>query len=285
MPALLTGRDVAADIKISPKGAPILERVLLVDANPSTARLLSDLLRNVSLCQVHLATTDARAMILARDLDPQMIFVEMAAAGIDGLDFTRRLRRSDFASRDCPVVMITAEATAAGILGARDAGVHEFLRRPFTMGDLQKRIDAVALRKRDWVEAVAYVGPDRRRFNSADYSGPRKRRTDQGTPEMQRIGQALKIIRSAVGAIESDPKQVFRALKVQADTLAAISMRNPKLQTLGAAANGLQIYLEDALKAGRLSRDQLERHAAAIMIASPEEARPDAASRDGARAA
>lgn len=284
MSVRLVGQDVAADIKISPKGAPILERVLLVDANPSTARLLSDLLRNISLCQVHLATTDARAMILARDLDPQIVFVEMAAAGIDGLDFTRRLRRSDFSSRDCPVIMITAEATAAGILGARDAGVHEFLRRPFTMGDLQKRIDAVTLRKRDWVEAVAYVGPDRRRFNSADYSGPRKRRTDQGTPETQRIGQALKIVRSAVGAIESDPKQVFRALKVQADTLAAISLRNPKLQALGAAANALQIYLEEALKAGRLSREQLERHAASLMIATPEEARPDA-SRDGAQAA
>ncbi len=285
MPDLLSGRDVAADIKISPKGAPILERVLLVDANPSTARLLSDLLRNVSLCQVHHAATDARAMILARDLDPQIIFVEMSASGVDGLDFTRRLRRSDFSSRECPVVMVTAEATAAGILAARDAGVHEFLRRPFTMGDLQKRIDAVALRKRDWVEAVAYVGPDRRRFNSADYSGPRKRRTDQGTPEIQRIGQALKIIRAAVAAIEKDPKQVFRALKAQADTLATISATSPKHQAMGVAANGLQIYLAEALKAGRLSREQLERHAAAIMIAAPADAQADAAPREGERAA
>nr|6SFT_A Chain A, Two-component receiver protein CleD [Caulobacter vibrioides NA1000] len=31
---------------------------------------------------------------------------------------------------------------------------------------------------REWVEAVAYVGPDRRRFNSADYKGPRKRKAD-----------------------------------------------------------------------------------------------------------
>jgi DNA-binding response OmpR family regulator len=235
---------------------------------------MADLLRNGGPVQVQHAVNDQRGFVIARDMDPQIIFVELSAAGVDGLDFTRRLRRSDFTCRDTPVVMITGNATAAGIMAARDAGVHEFLRRPFTMGDLQKRIDAVSLKKRDWVEAVANVGPDRRRFNSADYSGPLKRGSDDAEPELQRISQALKIVKSAIGAVENDPKQVFRALKVQADTLTAIAQFNAELAPLGAAAAAMQLYLGEALKAGRLAKDRVEFHGKAMIAAAPAQAQP-----------
>jgi CheY-like chemotaxis protein len=260
---------VASEIKISSKGVPQVERALVVDPVQANARLIADILRNSGPTQVQYAANDQRGLLLARDSDPQIIFIELSAAGVDGLDFTRRLRRSDFTCREVPVVMVTGAATAAGIMAARDAGVHEFLRRPFTMGDLQKRVDAVALRKRDWIEAVAYVGPDRRRFNSADYTGPRKRGSDKAAPEMQRINQALKIVRSAIGAVETDPKQVFRALKAQADTLAAISLSNPDLKALGAATAGMHRYLAEALKAGRLTREMVELHGQAMIAAGP----------------
>ena len=266
---------MASEIKITGKGSPIVERVLIIDPNAANTRLLADLLRNFSLCQTHWAQTDKRGLAMARDLDPQIIFAELKADGVDGVAFTKALRRSDYTTRDVPVVVITAEPTAQAIMAARDAGVHEFLRRPFNMGDLQKRIDAVSLKKRDWVEAVAYIGPDRRRFNSADYSGPRKRRSDEGTPEMQRIGQALKIVKSALAAIDRDPKQVYRALKAQADDLAAIAAANPAHAALGAAARGLQAYLLEAAKVGRLTRGPIEEHNAALLAASPAEARPE----------
>jgi DNA-binding response OmpR family regulator len=68
--------------------------------------------------------------------------------------FTRALRRSDLACREAPVVMVFTEVKAAQILGARDCGVHEFLRRPISLGDLERRLDAVSGRPRDWIEAV-----------------------------------------------------------------------------------------------------------------------------------
>ena len=86
---------MAADIRISSKGAPILERALVVDPVTANARLLGDILRTLSLCQVQVAPTDTRALAMARDFDPQVIFVELAATGVDGLDLTRRLRRSE----------------------------------------------------------------------------------------------------------------------------------------------------------------------------------------------
>jgi DNA-binding response OmpR family regulator len=276
---------LAAEIRISSKGVPIVERALVIDPISASARLLADILRTISLSQVSAAPTDRRGLAMAREMDPQIIFVELSAPGVDGLDFTRRLRRSEFSCRDAPVVMVTADATAAGIMAARDAGVHEFLRRPYNMGDLQKRIDAVALRKRDWVEAVAYVGPDRRRFNSADYSGPRKRGSDDATPELTRITQALKIVKSAIGAIESDPRQVFRALKAQADCLVAVAAGKAHFQPMAMAAQALQVYLADAAMTGRLSRDKVEQHGQALLESAPAEARPGDAPRKTDRAA
>jgi DNA-binding response OmpR family regulator len=266
---------LAADIKVIGKGQVVLERVLVVDPHAATARLLADLLRNGSLCQVNWGQNAQQGLTMARDLDPQIIFIELSAPNVDGVDFTRRLRRSDFSTRDVPVVGIATEPTTQAILGARDAGVHEFLRRPFNIADLQKRIDAVAIRKRDWVEAVSYVGPDRRRFNSADYQGPRKRRTDDGPPEIQRISQALKIVKSAMAAVESDPKQVWRALKAQADALRSVAQANPAHAALGQAAIGLNNYLDEALKAGRILREPIEMHCAPGTAAAPEAARPD----------
>jgi CheY-like chemotaxis protein len=193
-----------------------MQRVLIVDAQAASCRLLADLLRDVCNCQIWTAPDQARALTVALTSEPYMIFVDHGPA-FDGLAFTRTLRRSDLACRKAPVIMLASEATAAVILGARDAGVHEFLRKPFTIRDLSRRLEAVATRPRDWVEGVGYVGPDRRRFNSGDYSGPLKRRVDHAeTPDEARVHQALRILKAALGAIETDPRQALRAMLAQA---------------------------------------------------------------------
>ena len=232
--------------------APMLQRVLIVDPQPSGARLVADLMRNIAGSQIWAAPTNAKAMGGVKAVDPHVIFVEASGPGVDGVEFTRALRRSDLAARQTPVIMVTGAATAAGILAARDAGVHEFLRKPFTTKDLLRRLEAVTLRPRDWIEAVSYVGPDRRRFNSGDYTGALKRRSDaQPTPDSARITQALKILRSAISAIDSDPVQALRSMQAQAADLqkAAVAVADMKLSTMAA---DFQRTLTKAAAAGPL---------------------------------
>jgi CheY-like chemotaxis protein len=252
------------------------QRTLVIDPNSANAKMLASLLRSIGpSCQVYGAQTAAQGLELAKDLNPDLVFVEMKGPSLDGIDFTRRLRRSEFTCREAPVVIITAEATAAAIVGARDAGVHEFLRRPYAMGDLQKRIDAVSGKPRDWIEAMQYVGPDRRRFNSADYKGPRKRRTD-GSAVSQKINQALKIIQAAAMSMDSDPIQAARALTTQARILVEVSGGNDGLKRLGAAAASLQGYLAGAVQTG-LSKEQIETFSANLIAVAPKDIRPKTA--------
>ena len=74
----------------------------------------------------------------------------------------------------------------------------------------------MTLKSRDWVEAVRYIGPDRRRFNSGDYAGPRKRKSDATITDSARVEQALRIMRAALHAIDTDPHQAMRSMLAQA---------------------------------------------------------------------
>lgn len=259
------------DQKLLQKLAPRMQRVLVADPNAASVKLLQELLRSICQGQVWSAPTDAKAMQLVQMVDPQIIFVEHAGDGLDGARLTRMIRRSDFACRQVPVIMVTSTATAGSILGARDAGVHEFLRKPYTMKDLLRRLEAVALKPRDWVEAVQYVGPDRRRFNSGEYVGPRKRKSDaRSTPDQSRVLQALKIVRAAAGALQTDWPQARRALAAQAHDLqkAAVAVGDMKLME---AAAGLARQLPQD---GPPNIGALQTAIAALLVFMPKEEPP-----------
>jgi DNA-binding response OmpR family regulator len=239
--------------------APHLKRVLVVDAHPVATRELVDSLKAMGADQVRSELNTKAATIAAREDDPQIIFTEYAGPHWDGLQFVRTIRRSDLACRQAPVIMVTAEITAHAILGARDAGVHEFVRKPYTLKDLARRIDAVTQGARDWIEAVGYVGPDRRRFNSAEFMGPRKRKSDaQATPSSAKLDQALRIVRSALAALEQDPKQALRSLDAQVADLKALAALVSD-RKLSSAAAVLELELDHCHNAGgHLERLSLE---------------------------
>lgn len=206
------------------KMAPKLKRVVVADPQPASARLFSELMRDIAHSHVWIAATTERALKIAETCDPQLIVLELGDEAVDGLGVTRKIRRSTWSCRKAPIITVTGVATAGMILAARDAGVHEFLRKPYSMKDLVRRLEAVTLKERDWVEGVGYIGPDRRRFNSGEYAGPLKRKTDGSeTPYQQKINQALKIVRAAVAASETDPEQAMRAMLTQATTLQSIA--------------------------------------------------------------
>jgi DNA-binding response OmpR family regulator len=261
-----------ADAKIIQRMAPMLKRVMVVDPQAASARLVGELMRDIARSEIWVAETNEKAIKLAGAYDPHIIFVEMGPTPVDGIAFTRQLRRSRLSARYAPVIMITSQATAAGILKARDGGVHEFLRKPFTLKDLLRRLEAVTLRQRDWVEAVNYVGPDRRRFNSGDYQGSLKRRSDaRATPDSERMAQALKILRSAINAIGSDPDQAMRSMQAQVTDLRKCGMSVADLK-LTTSAIDFGRYLDEIERKGApYDAAALEAKAATLLAYMPKD--------------
>ncbi|WP_409018795.1 response regulator [Brevundimonas vesicularis] len=229
------------------KIAPVVRRVVIVDPNPAAARLMSDLLKGFGSRDIAMESDEARVIDLLHEMDPGLIVVERSGPRLDGEALVRKVRRSSLSCRRVPIIMVTAEATASSIKGARDAGVHEFLRKPFTSGDLLRRLENLATKPRDWVEAVGYIGPDRRRFNSTDYAGPGKRKADQGgmaAPSAAEIkDQAMRILASALTQFDTDPMQAVRAIRQQAETLKALAIKTGDA-SLAMTTAGLQTHLQ-----------------------------------------
>jgi DNA-binding response OmpR family regulator len=221
-----------------------LQRVLIIDRQPSVGRLLSEILRDLGARAVLTESTFETAAKTLASLQPQLILADVLEDAWGGLDFVRTLRRSDLACRHVPLVVITANATEDNVLAARDAGVHEVLKKPFAIRDIRRRVEAVFGRPRDWIEGMEYIGPDRRRFNSGDYRGLMKRESDTPDTVESRIEEAIRILKTAVDALDSDRAQAVRAMRTQAVNLTSVAVESGDAE-LATAAAGLQYCLDD----------------------------------------
>ena len=249
-------------------GGPIQRQVLVIDADWERSRVVAQILRATREYRVSWAATHEEGWMLLEATTPAIIFVQLRPPHHDGLLFTRELRLSDLECRKAAVIMLASQPTEMAIRAARDAGVNEFLRSPFNVRDLMLRVEAVTSKQRAWIEGVNYVGPDRRRFSSADYVGPRRRGTDQAHPGQDaRIIEALKIIKAALDAIHSRPRQALRSLHAQAEALKAAAATKADL-TLARGAMELKDYLDSASRTGVLSRELLAAHASDLMAFS-----------------
>lgn len=85
---------------------------------------------------------------------------------VDGSMVLRWLRRSeDSPDRFIPVMMVSAAADVSTLMTCRDAGMDEFLAKPFSATTLAGRMTALVEHPRQVVFAPGYMGPDRRRQN------------------------------------------------------------------------------------------------------------------------
>ena len=253
-------------------------RAIVVDGDKSIVALVRPLLLSARNFSVFSATDARSAWALLEQSEPNLILVAHAPPVLDAPQFTRDLRRGDLPARKAPVVMLADQPTAVEIKAARDAGVYEVLRKPFTIKDLILRVDAALDSKRDWIEGIAYVGPDRRRFNSAEYPGQLKRRVDRDplSPEKARIGQALKIMKAAIEAIDAEPNQALRALRAQADELQDAAVAVTDLALAGAART-LRGHLDRVADAGRFNSRQFASDIDGLFGLTP---RPEPAKKD-----
>ncbi|MDB5441313.1 MAG: hypothetical protein JWM33_3740 [Caulobacteraceae bacterium] len=154
--------------------ARLLQRVLVIDPSVSRGQFLGDLLRNFQ-CSVRKAPTGASGLALAAQWEPQLIIITHEDDGLDGIAITRALRRSSLTCRCAPVILQLSQPTHAVIVASRNAGVNDFLMHPVSLRDLSRRLEAVLLHPRDWIEAPHYVGPDRRRIQTGEYNGAERR--------------------------------------------------------------------------------------------------------------
>jgi CheY-like chemotaxis protein len=110
-----------------------------------------------------------------------IVIMDYALTTLDGVELTELLRGADDSpNRYVPIIMMSAYTEKWRIEAARDAGVTEFLAKPLCARDLYVRLLETIERPRPFVRSGRYFGPDRRRQAIPTYSGPLRRKNDEG---------------------------------------------------------------------------------------------------------
>ena len=76
---------------------------------------------------------------------PDLVLLDRMLPGIGGLDYARRLRRTD-ATRNIPLIMLTAKGEESDKLSGFEAGADDYVVKPFSVKELVARICAVLKR-------------------------------------------------------------------------------------------------------------------------------------------
>jgi DNA-binding response OmpR family regulator len=85
------------------------------------------------------ATDGDEILEIARDVQPDLIILDMMMPGRSGIDVIGELR-ADSAVDAIPVLMLTARAQAADREAALGAGASDFLTKPFSPAELVDRV-------------------------------------------------------------------------------------------------------------------------------------------------
>ena len=93
-------------------------------------------------------------LALARDLNPDLIILDLMLPRLDGVELCRILRRES----DVPIIMLTArEAHGERVIGL-DSGADDYVVKPFDPEELIARAQAVLRRVKDRVQQVLTHG-------------------------------------------------------------------------------------------------------------------------------
>jgi adenylate cyclase len=128
--------------------------ILAVDDQPPNLRLLDAVLVPRGY-RVIGATSGAEALATLKELDIDLVLLDVVMPGLDGYEVCRRIRAGAHTAY-LPVVMITASG-AEQRLAALEAGADDFVTKPFDKSELLARVASLARLKRyhDTIERQA----------------------------------------------------------------------------------------------------------------------------------
>ena len=118
-------------------------RALVVDDEAPLADVVASYLKRESF-EVHLAHDGRAALALAREVDPDVVILDIGLPGVDGIEVCRQLR----VFSDAYVIMLTARDTEVDTIVGLSVGADDYVTKPFSPRELVARVRAVLRRPR-----------------------------------------------------------------------------------------------------------------------------------------
>ena len=118
--------------------------ILIVEDEPAIREMVAFALRKAGMDPVHAADARAAQGMIAERV-PDLILLDWMLPGTSGLELARRLRKEEL-TRGVPIIMLTARGEETDRVGGFEAGVDDYVVKPFSPRELIARINAVMRR-------------------------------------------------------------------------------------------------------------------------------------------
>ena len=121
-------------------------RILIVEDEAAIATLLSYNLEKAGFA-VDVAATGEDALTALAENPPDLALLDWMLPHVSGIELCRRIRR-DPATRDLPVIILTARGEEADRVRGLDTGADDYVTKPFSPNELVARVRALLRRAR-----------------------------------------------------------------------------------------------------------------------------------------
>lgn len=123
------------------------KHILIVEDEPAIREMLAFTLRKDGHNPM-LASGAQEAQLQISERVPDLILLDWMLPGCSGLELARRWRR-DALTREVPIIMLTARGEENDRVNGLEAGVDDYVVKPFSTRELLARIRAVLRRSRE----------------------------------------------------------------------------------------------------------------------------------------
>lgn len=126
-------------------------RILIVDDEPKLVRLVREVLLATGY-EVLAASSGDQAIEMVAIEQPDLVILDIILLGsLDGYQTARRIREFS----EVPIIMLTARVRESEKLKGFDAGIDDYITKPFSSKELLARIRAVLKRSRGTAPTLA----------------------------------------------------------------------------------------------------------------------------------
>lgn len=116
--------------------------VLIVDDYKTMLRIVENLLKQLGFKNIMQATDGSMALKMLHEGNYGLVISDWNMQPMTGLQLLKEVR-ADAKLKPLPFIMVTAESKTENVIAAKQAGVNNYIMKPFNAETLKQKLSAV----------------------------------------------------------------------------------------------------------------------------------------------
>jgi len=117
-------------------------KILIVDDFSTMRRIIRNILKQLEFVNVEEAEDGCVAFEKLKEADYDFVITDWNMPNMTGLDLLKEIRANE-KLKDLKILLVTAEAEKENIIQAAQAGVNDYVVKPFTADILEQKINKI----------------------------------------------------------------------------------------------------------------------------------------------